>query len=61
MSDPHRKALKAFISCIESTGGCTTNRKGFVVPRADEEWSDLGEAYVEACKAMDIEPQITID
>lgn len=50
-----REALIAFINTIESTGGVRRHRFGgrsFVVPVADDEWGDLGEAYVMACKAI---------
>jgi len=56
---PYRRALTAFVSCIEATGGCTRDHDGYIVPMVDEDWSDLGDAYVEACAALDREPLIT--
>ena len=58
---PLRAALMTFVSAIEDTGGCTRDYKGYVVPLADEDWVDLGDAYVEACAALDREPMITVD
>lgn len=54
-------ALQIFIEAIEATGGVFKDRKGYFVPVADEDWIDLGEAYVEACHALDEPPKIKED
>lgn len=48
--------VKAFLNCIEVTGGVAKLRNGFVAPVADPEWIDLGELYLEACKTMKQKP-----
>ncbi len=62
-----RMALEAFIRTIEATGGCirprrrTINLQGqeivefdshFPVPAAAEDWPDLAESYLQACRAL---------
>lgn len=52
-------ALSEFIAAINATGGLTKDEEtDNLVPVADPEWLDLGEAYLSACKAMDITPVI---
>lgn len=53
-------ALLQFVDVIESTGGVLRNPtgSGHFVPVADEDWVDLGEAYIEACRALDRKPKI---
>jgi hypothetical protein len=68
-----RTALEAFIRTIEATGGCvrpgrrTINHQGqeivefdshFPVPSADEDWPDLAESYLQACRALGREPML---
>ena len=55
--DDKEKALRAFIAAIEVTGGVITDGRGFLVPVADDEWIDLGEAYAQACAALGIPVQ----
>ena len=50
-------ALAAFVDAIDATGGVTTDRKGCTVPIADEEWADLGGAYLAACSALGRPPK----
>jgi hypothetical protein len=58
MSIPTKdQALKALIDCIECTGGCVVDDHGNVVPYADQEWIDLGDAYMAACAALNVEPK----
>jgi hypothetical protein len=57
-ADATTTALLAFVSTIESTGGVTTDRQGCTVPVADDEWIDLGDAYLQACKALRQEPKM---
>jgi hypothetical protein len=53
-------ALLEFVDAIESTGGVMRNPtwSGHFVPKADEDWIDLGEAYMGACKALDRKPKV---
>lgn len=46
------KALTDFVNAIDATGGVEKDEQGFMVPVADPEWIDLGEAYLEAKKAL---------
>jgi hypothetical protein len=70
---PMRSALEAFIRTIEATGGCirpgrrTIDLQGqeivefdshFPVPSADEDWPDLAESYLQACRALGREPML---
>jgi hypothetical protein len=45
-------ALESFIGTIEATGGIYRDRKGWACPVGDPEWIDLGEAYLQACRAL---------
>jgi len=47
-----RKALMEFVQSIDNVGGVILLSNGLHVPVIDEDWIDLGEAYVEACKAL---------
>ena len=51
-SDPKTQALLTFIDTIEVTGGTREQGDGTVAPIADEDWIDLGEAYLQACNAL---------
>ena len=68
-----RAALEALIRTIEATGGCirpgrrTINLQGkeivefeshFPVPAADEDWPDLADCYLQACRALGREPMV---
>jgi hypothetical protein len=46
------RALEEFVYTIEATGGVVMCRDGTVAPLADEDWIDLGEAYLVACRAL---------
>jgi hypothetical protein len=50
--------LIGFFQAIESTGGVIKLKTGCHVPVGDEEWIDLGEAYLAACAAFDRGPMI---
>jgi hypothetical protein len=45
-------ALNAFVDAINATGGLVSSESGAMVPAADEQRSDLGDAYITACKAL---------
>lgn len=50
------EALRHLIHAIEATGGVILNEEGIVVPVADEDWSDLADAYTTACEAVGRKP-----
>ncbi len=51
-------ALTAFVDAINATGGLVSSASGSMVPAADEQWPDLGDAYASACKALGVDPRI---
>ena len=68
-----RAALEAFIGTIEATGGCVRPGRRTIdpdgqeivefeghlpVPAADEDWPDLADAYLLACRALGREPMV---
>ena len=59
--DKMKKVLEEFISTIDNTGGVVLGINGLYVPVVDEEWVDLGEAYMSACMAIDHRPVIYLD
>ena len=50
--------LLEFINDIEQTGGVVECLDGLHAPVADEDWIDLGETYLKACRALGREPVI---
>ena len=56
-SDPKTQALLTFIDTIEVTGGIREQGDGTIAPIADGDWIDLGEAYLQACNALDHPPK----
>ena len=52
------KAAMSFISAIGSTGGVVRFPNGLCAPVADEDWIDLGEAYVEMCESVGQVPMV---
>lgn len=58
MSKAIRDALEEFCMDIESTGGLVKGNHGPLAPAADPDWSDLGDTYIKACKALKRKPQI---
>lgn len=50
------KALKLFVETINATGGLIVNDAGETAPAADEDWTDLADAYLVACDALGVEP-----
>ena len=55
------RALRHFIDAINVTGGVIRLPSGCVVPKGDEEWIDLGEAYLEACQEVGVEPLVEVE
>ena len=58
LPDDQYRALRFFMDCVEGTGGVIEKENGFRAPVADPEWTDLGEAYMYACRALGIAPRI---
>ena len=56
-----QQALKAFVDAIDATGGVRRQSDGCYVPVADEDWIDLGDAYLDACIALDRKPIVVDD
>jgi len=52
------RALESFCLTIEATGGVILDPRGLAEPVGDEEWADLGSAYLEACEALNRNPMI---
>ena len=52
-------ALIEFCDTIEAAGGVALDQQGLYVPVGDPEWVDLGEAYLDACLALDRLPKTT--
>lgn len=53
------KALREFVSTINNTGGVWANGDGTHSPVADDDWIDIGEAYMAACEALGEEPMVS--
>jgi len=51
------RALRNFIDTINATGGIMLTRKSEYAPVGDEDWTDLGFAYIDACEALGVEPK----
>jgi hypothetical protein len=62
-SQKAKAALEEFVSAIEVTGGVKADPEGsgLHVPVGDEEWVDLGEAYLKACAALGRKPKVEQD
>jgi hypothetical protein len=54
-------ALEKLVGTVEATGGVLVNRKGHYLPVGDPEWIDLGDAYMDACSALDRIPMTLHD
>lgn len=46
------KVLTQFCEAIEATGGVTQLEDGHFAPYVDEEWVDIGELYIDACRVL---------
>jgi hypothetical protein len=53
-----KDVLRKLVDTIEATGGVTHDRKGLYRPAGDEDWVDLGDVYVQACRALGKEPMV---
>ena len=56
--DIARKALVSLVGCINAIGGIVCIDGQFFAPVIDLDWTDLGDAYIQACQALGIEPVI---
>lgn len=52
------RALTSLCLTVEATGGIERNEHGLAIPLADRDWVDMGEAYLEACEALNREPLV---
>ena len=50
-------ALEAFVSTIDNTGGVLDFGNGTYAPVEDEDWIDLGIAYMQACAELKRKPK----
>jgi len=51
-------ALADFVGTINATGGVMQTHEGLYAPVGDEDWMDLGDAYLKACHAIGLLPKI---
>lgn len=49
-------ALQEFITDVDATGGVFQTVDGTVHPSSAEEWTDIGDTYLKACKELGVEP-----
>ena len=54
MAESH--ALRQLVEAFNVTGGVIRLPSGCVAPRADEDWIDLGDVYLQACQELGVEP-----
>ena len=54
-------ALMRLCNTIDATGGIIEFKDGTYGPEADPEWTDLGDAYIAACDALNREPKTRPD
>lgn len=58
MSEEAKKALEEFVNTVDATGGIVRDPKGLYAPVESDEWFDLGNAYIMACKALGRDPYV---
>ena len=51
-------ALENFCTTVEAAGGVLADKGVFYQPVGDPEWTDLGQAYIQACEALKREAKI---
>lgn len=56
-----RRVLEQLVSTVEDTGGVYHDKKGLYQPLGDREWIDLGDIYVQACRALGREPKLATE
>ncbi len=52
------EVLLDLVETIDSVGGILINENGYAVPVCDQDWVDLGEVYLEACKILNRFPMV---
>ena len=60
MNDEMATVLRAFVDAIDTLGGVKSVGDG-VVPVGDEDWFDLGDVYLDACRVLDRHPVLDKD
>lgn len=55
------KALDLLVDLVNVTGGVVEQDNGLYAPVADEDWLDLGEAYMKACDVTCTTPKVRKD
>lgn len=58
MNEIVKRALESFVATIDNVGGVIRIDFGAYAPVGDEDWLDLGSAYLEACSALNVAPKI---
>lgn len=58
MTPEIKKALEEFCRVIENADGVVLLKNGLHEPHGDRAWLDLGEAYIQACKALGRKPVV---
>ena len=53
-----KTALEEFIDAVEATGGVFIDCGGEACPHGDPEWTDLGSAYLSACRVLKRKPKV---
>lgn len=54
-----KKVLAEFCDDVEAVGGIVKLRGGWNALAVDEEWVDLAETYVKACRVLKRNPVVT--
>ena len=55
------RALRQLVETVNVTGGVIRLPGGYVAPKADVEWIDLGDVYLEACRELGVEPVVDVE
>lgn len=56
--NPPRSAAALLVATIEATGGVAQQSDGTYTPVGDEDWVDLADAYLAACRELDRKPMV---
>ena len=56
--DDKTMALISFCDTVDAAGGVDRDEMGLYAPVGDPDWVDLGEAYLDACLALDRLPKL---
>ena len=55
------RALRQLVEAVNVTGGVIRLPSGCVVPKAGEDWIDLGDVYLEACQELGVKPVLEVE